>query len=59
VSKEDACYKKGKPNERCGVCEYYSDHKCRNVFGWIGENMWCKYFRLNDHDGDEGAAING
>jgi hypothetical protein len=47
VSKTEASYGKGNPDERCKICTHYvSGGACEIVKGQIDPNAWCRYFEL-------------
>ena len=44
VSKWDANYSKGNPQEHCGICSHYEKRTCEIVPGLIDPGYWCRYF---------------
>jgi hypothetical protein len=48
ISKEDANYREGTAFERCGKCQYYSNHRCKIVDGDIEPMMLCDHFEAPD-----------
>jgi hypothetical protein len=48
VSKWDANYSKGNPQEHCGICSHYVKRTCEIVPGLIDPDYWCRYFEADN-----------
>ena len=46
LTKEQADYAEGRPEEHCGICRHFVvvDSACTRVRGHILARMWCKLF---------------
>lgn len=58
VSKSEASYGKGNPEEHCKICSHYAPGgTCEIVKGRIDPNAWCRYFEVEQNNTEDSHAF--